>query len=1071
MAHSIPNHSGGSFMKATNGNPINSELLLGKILNTTSTCIFWKDTQRRFLGANQAFLDYYGFDSPKVILGKTDEEIGWHANPDPFQDDEWRVLKKGVSTFRVHGKCLVHGEERDILASKSPVYEEGRIIGLVGTFEDITQEYRQKNEIQKLSETLDAIPCGICVIRPDFDDPICVSANRFFARMLGQESEDFIGHHSSEMMEDLHPDDIPRWQHAVRALYVDKRSMDDIYRFRNHKTGEYRWLRMKGRRKRILDDEEFVYYTFTDESDLKDAERREESLKRLYAASVDAARLVVWEYDLATHTVTFDSGGYTAQRCHEIGLPRVFPNVPDSLYPIIPAEYHDAIRAFYDDVFSGKPYTTTDIVFRPPPDQLPLFLHLSYMIECDGAGRPVKAYGTSQDLTKERTADLQYEQELKYISSDLQKEFIAKGHHNLTENQVVDYYIGWKNALDMTHLTYDQAFEALKATIRYPRDREKYIDLYSRMNLISRFHSGESYFVMEYCRLGGPRSITWVQMEVRTFQNSATGDIECFIYSYDVTGKYIRQQLTNSLSHIGYESVGLLSVAEHKITYYGLSANHRDWEILSEVEDYDVLMERLIRHSVPGEDQDAVIRSSRLDVIMAALEQSDHYDISSDFVDARGTLRRKQIHLSYIDEEKNVIFLSVQDITDQYREEQKQVAALRNALRRGDEANLAKRDFLSRMSHDIRTPMNGIIGMTHLARQEANPPATQTYLDKIDTSSKFLLGLVNDVLDMSKIESNKIVLHPEPYYADQFFDYLNSLVRPLCEGKNQRLIIDARPVREVAPLMDILRVNQIFFNLFSNAVKYTPENGTIIYRLRERLAAPNRIHLEADVIDNGIGMSPELVRDVFDPFTQGDRSDTSDNRGTGLGLSIVKNLLELMDGTISVSSELGVGSDFHLEADFECVAVAETVPHEPAPASNTKSPLLRGRHVLLCEDHPLNQEIAKTLLERQGMIVTIAENGQAGVTAFGKSGIGYFDLVLMDLRMPIMDGYEATRQIRALDRRDAGTVPIVAMTADAFDEEVRKCFEAGMNGHIAKPVEPVMMIQKIREFIAGNGGR
>ena len=371
-----------------------------------------------------------------------------------------------------------------------------------------------------------------------------------------------------------------------------------------------------------------------------------------------------------------------------------------------------------------------------------------------------------------------------------------------------------------------------------------------------------------------------------------------------------------------------------------------------------------------------------------------------------------------------------------------------------DAANAAKSDFLSRMSHDMRTPLNGIIGMTYLTKELELPPKVRENLDKIDTSSKFLLSLINEVLDMSKAESGKIELHPEPYDSAVFFRYLDSVVLPLCREKSIRFVVDARPVTSVVPLMDTLRINQVFFNLLSNAVKFTPEGGTVTYRLREHLAENGRLVLEGEVSDTGIGMSDAFQRRLFEPFTQEMRNDNSETRGTGLGLAIVKKLLDLMGCEISVQSRVGTGTTFRMRGEFDCVPAAalDDQPAETEPEQETAR--LAGLHVLLCEDHPLNREIAKTLLSEKHVMVHIAEDGQQGVREFSNSAAGFYDAILMDVRMPVMDGLEATRQIRRLARPDAGSIPIIAMTADAFADDVQKCLDAGMNGHVSKPIDP-----------------
>jgi PAS domain S-box-containing protein len=374
----------------------------------------------------------------------------------------------------------------------------------------------------------------------------------------------------------------------------------------------------------------------------------------------------------------------------------------------------------------------------------------------------------------------------------------------------------------------------------------------------------------------------------------------------------------------------------------------------------------------------------------------------------------------------------------------------------------AKSDFLSRMSHDIRTPLNGIIGMTYLAKAEANPPTTQDCLNKIDTSSQFLLGLINDILDMSRVERNKIVLKPEPYSIAEYNSYLNSVIVPLVNGKGQHFVLNETATDQIhLPLADKLRTNQIFFNLLSNAVKYTPEGGTISYQVTSVYdPKANQMVVDHVISDNGIGISEAFQKVLFQPFTQERRNDNSETRGSGLGLSIVKLLVDLMKGTIECRSTPGVGTTFHVHLQFPAVQVQADAAAAPAVALPDFSSL-QGKHVLLCEDHPLNQEIAKRLLEKEGALVQIAANGKIGVEDFSRTSIGYFDAILMDIRMPVLNGYEASDAIRALPRPDAKRVPIIAMTADAFPEDIAKCFAHGMNAHLAKPITPSALYEAL----------
>lgn len=391
---------------------------------------------------------------------------------------------------------------------------------------------------------------------------------------------------------------------------------------------------------------------------------------------------------------------------------------------------------------------------------------------------------------------------------------------------------------------------------------------------------------------------------------------------------------------------------------------------------------------------------------------------------------------------------------------------LAKAKRQADVANAAKSEFLSRMSHDIRTPLNGIIGMAYIAKGQDNPPKTEDCLAKIDTSSKFLLGLINDVLDMSKAESGIMELHPEPYDAAAFRNYLDSVIAPQCQERGLRFIIDARPILTFVPILDPLRINQVFFNLLSNAIKCTPSGGTITYSLREELTDKGKLFMEGKVADTGIGMSQEFQKILFEPFTQEKRPEMPHSQGTGLGLAIVKKILDAMGCTITVQSDIGKGSVFTIQGEFDCVPAGSIHPEQAGSGGRDQSDaILAGRHILLCEDNLLNREIATTLLEAKGVVVHAAENGRLGVTAFEQSPVAFYDAILMDIRMPVLDGYEAAREIRALDRPDARTVAIVAVTADAFTADADKCFEAGMDGYIAKPIDPPQLYEVLRKMV------
>ena len=395
------------------------------------------------------------------------------------------------------------------------------------------------------------------------------------------------------------------------------------------------------------------------------------------------------------------------------------------------------------------------------------------------------------------------------------------------------------------------------------------------------------------------------------------------------------------------------------------------------------------------------------------------------------------------------------------------------ALQTAENANKAKTDFLSNMSHDIRTPMNAIIGMTSLIRHDAgNKAKVIEYADKIDISSQHLLGIINDVLDMSKIEAGKTVFKYTDFSILDFITELNTIFHSQIDEKNQTLTIIKENIRHEWVNGDQVHLMQIFSNLVSNAVKYTQEGGKIQF-LVEECETKSSVYAKYRflVSDNGMGMSADFKDTIFDAFTRAESSMTNKIQGTGLGMAITKNLVEAMGGTIDVESELSQGSCFEVLIDLRIaedrfVSSAERVEKDE-PAGN----VLKGMRFLCAEDNELNAEILMELLKIEGAECTICENGKRVLEAFEQSVPGDYDMILMDVQMPVMNGYEATKAIRRSSHELAKTIPIIAMTANAFSEDIQHSLAAGMNAHVSKPVEMKVLEKTIRSIKSGGGHR
>ena len=404
------------------------------------------------------------------------------------------------------------------------------------------------------------------------------------------------------------------------------------------------------------------------------------------------------------------------------------------------------------------------------------------------------------------------------------------------------------------------------------------------------------------------------------------------------------------------------------------------------------------------------------------------------------------------------------DLSDRTGEHQTTLA-VEAALEVAEKASQAKTDFLSNMSHDIRTPMNAIVGLTTLMENELHQPEKLAdHLDKLETSGRLLLSIINDILDMSRIESGKTTLNVEKMNLPQQVSQLDSVIRQQAGQRRQTFTVNTL-VQHENLLADPTRLNQVLMNILSNSVKYTPTGGHIRLEVEELTHTEHYAKYRFVVQDDGIGMSEAYQKTLFDPFTREERSGTNRVQGTGLGMAITKNIVDLMGGSISVESATGKGTrfevvlEFPIDAEVDAAPKAQALPEEPEDVSP-----LCGMNFLCAEDNAINAEILELLLESKGAHCKIYPNGQELVDAFVRVKPGEYDMILMDVQMPVMDGLEATRRIRSSENPLGRVIPILAMTANAFLEDMQKSKEAGMDEHLSKPVDIDALEQTVKRF-------
>ena len=677
----------------------------------------------------------------------------------------------------------------------------------------------------------------------------------------------------------------------------------------------------------------------------------------------------------------------------------------------------------------------------------------------DSSGKPDRLYISRKDITEEIKNRKLYESQLNYLEN-YRKKSLCYAQVDLDKNKVVDVksrYSRFRKDIEGNTL---ENFASMVGKYVPEDSRDELVTTLDIVRIFKDYEAGISKFEVSVPIYLSDDRLIFANFAMDVLKNPATNAMEGYIIVHDDTEESLILQIGKTITAMDYDAMGVLDINSGMVkTIYNQPGGSETF-IAKEELDYKDNIEHFMK-ILPVKHRELIRRRVSIDNVIKKVKEKGKYVETVTAMPKPGVIKHIQLSYTQINRFPNRFLMGIKDVSAIYDEEVKKRELLKKALAKAKAGENAKIDFLSRMSHDLRTPLNGILGMAQIALDESNEAEIQEYQRKIISSGQMLLSLVNDILDISQAEEKKFVLHPEPYSMSEFLESINTIIGEQCRSKGVEYSVEFDSIADKVFNIDRLRFGQIFLNLLSNSCKYTPEGGKVLYKADMVRESNGMVMVEFHVIDSGIGMSREFLEHAFDAFSQAHTSTIDTRQGSGLGLSIVKQLVDLLKGKIIITSEKGRGTDVKVVLELEECEVTEK---EKGPYSKESKGDLTGKKALVVEDQPLNAKILVKILTQKGMYVDLAEDGNKAVNAYLESKEGNYDIVLMDIRMPVMDGIEATKIIRSHKERSDWNLPIIATTANAFVEDREACIKAGMNDHVAKPIN----VKELYKILAEN---
>lgn len=774
--------------------------------------------------------------------------------------------------------------------------------------------------------------------------------------------------------------------------------------------------------------------------------RRLKESQQILEMAIKQTSMYIAELDVPHHILHV---GQNMRR--SLGLPDTMKHFPESLLEkgiLLPA-YQDSLRDGMRSIENGMPAVYMDVAFAPTNDRPESWYRMMIQTISEVDGKPDRAILIATDHTEQQKQVELFEREQNHPTLFNEKAlFLLQA--DLTENKVLARrFFLFPDPHEKEIDQYDAFIQKADAFI-FQDDHQAFLDTLSRSRLIHAFAAGDHRLSVTFrCRFA-EGDYRWAKAVLSLVVHPYSKHLLLFCSVYDVNDDVDAQLLFKNVTLDTYKNLFIIDAHTGGTRRLVRNGNRQSLVVVEKIED------------VAGgvdEPMDSVKQKLALDVINKELDANGRYLVSF-LTKQHGRVR---LTFSYLDESHLKICCLDQDVTEIVQKEAEQQQRLQAALDAAQKASATKSEFLSRMSHEMRTPISAILGLTQLGIEETHDRESRDAFRKIHESCTYLLGLINDVLDMSHIEAAKVELHPQLLTMSHFLESLDAIIQPQCQAKGVLFttVVEGNVATEIH--VDDLRFIQIFVNVLGNAVKFTPSGGSVTLELSCRDRGNPSGWLDCAVRDTGCGMTAEFLKKAFEPFTQERIGENRSIPGTGLGLAIVKYLVTLMGGSVRLESELDKGTTVFLSFPMTWVDDYDV----PVRSKEMDYSMLKGKRVLLAEDHPLNAEIAARLLEKAGMVVEQAHDGAEAVRMFREGEHGRYNAILMDMHMPVMDGIKAAKEIRSLSRPDA-SVPIIAVTAEDSPQERERCMHAGMNGYLSKPFDQQTLYVELCSLLQGR---